>query len=198
MADANCCLDQIKFKEFSINSPSSKASFMFDVFGGSLGIKVFNEGVSKPVFYRSLNPQLTVAVENILGRIQKASPETRMTIIPQKWDRDAKTWSNDYVMIISKDKNNVYHIGVEYKDQSGAQVYDFVLKGAGGINFGSEQMSEADRSGMHMQTLVKWLDKFCPLMLVLSARRWTGDKNKPSQKPSGGGNDGGGESYYGN
>ena len=106
------------------------------------------------------------------------SPGSKDPIIFSRWDNDQKKQVPEWGIELQKDEKLVYHIIVNWKGNR----YDAPIRGAYGVSFGSDNISEADASFYGIDDLRNWLNVTVPLQMVLTNKR---------REQNGGGSNGG-------
>ena len=167
MASNGYCLGDLSFTSQRIRSTAGSESLVFRVWGGSLRIGVVKEKEFKPIFEKSLAPNKVTMLKSIITKIKHASPGAKFPLVCSTYAKETKSWSIEYVITFLKDDKNVYHIEIQWK---GAK-YDCVLKGPGGVAYGSDPLSDADKSAIELETLYDWLTTIAPIQCVLSNKK---------------------------
>lgn len=178
MSDNKMYLDDIQMPNLLIPSAASKDKLRFSIWGGYIRFGIVKEGEYKAFFEKTLSGAKFVIFKHALNKMIKANPESKEVLVYQKWDQEQKKYITDYVVKIIKDAKQVYSIAISVNGGDGEYVFN--LKGPGGIAFGSNPMTESEKSHFAMMELMDWLTNTAPVATILSSRKKTFDKNKGS------------------
>lgn len=167
MAGQSYGLGDLTFNGQRVRSTTGNESLNFKVWGGSLRVNVTKEKEFKPMFEKALAPNKVVVIKHLIDKVKKASPGSKFPMVCSEYKKDTKQWAVDYVLTFIKDEKNIYHIEIQWKGNK----FDCVLKGPSGIAFGSDPMSDADKSNIELETLSNWLTYIAPVQCLLTNKK---------------------------
>lgn len=175
-------LADLSFTPFKMKCANGVDEMSFRVWGGMLRVEVRNTKSQdfKPVFSKSINMQLLTMLCAQMNRIKSASPETNLPMVLQRYNPEQKHWDTDWVISFQKDNKMVYHIIIQTKGNK----YDAVLKGPGGVAYGSEPISDGDKSQIALATLENYFKRDVPIQVAMTSKKREFNSN------NGGGNGG--------
>jgi hypothetical protein len=189
MASQAYGLADLTYTGQKIRSTTGNENLNFRVWGGALRVGIVKDKEFKATFERSLAASKVTIIKHLIDKVKKASPGSKFPMVCSVYNRDTKQWATDYVLTFLKDDKNVYHIEIQWKGNK----FDCVLKGPGGIAFGSDPMSDAEKSAIELETFLDWLNYVAPVQCILTnkKREFDGSVNGASYTPNGGANKGG-------
>ena len=173
MANNAYGLGDLTFKGQSIRTSTGTETFQMKVWGGMLRVNITKEKEFKPIFERPIAPDKVTIIKHTIQKIMKASPNTKMPLVFNTYDREAKKSVIDFVLTFLKDDKNLYHIEMQWKGNK----FDCTLKGPFGVSIGSDPMSEADRSAIEIETMYDWICSVVPIQCVLTNKKREFDSN---------------------
>lgn len=160
-------LGDLSFKGQVIRTVTGTETFQMKVWGGSLRVGIVKEKEFKPMFERALSPDKITIIKHTIQKILKASPNTKMPLVFSSYDREQKKPVIDFVLTFLKDDKNLYHIEMQWKGNK----FDCLLKGPFGVAYGSDPMSDVERSTIELETIYDWLTSIAPVQCVLTNRK---------------------------
>lgn len=160
-------LGDIAFRGQTIKTTSGTETFQMKVWGGMLRVNITKNKEYKPIFERPLSAEKTTVIKQVIQKILKASPNTKMPIVFSAYDQDNKKPVIDFVLTFLKDDSNIYHVEMQWKGNK----FDCVLKGPYGVAYGSDPMNDAEKSEIELLTMYDWLDRVAPMQCVLTNRK---------------------------
>lgn len=178
MANVPYGLGDLRFADRKFKCATGTEEISFSVFGGSLRIGVNKTGEWKAFWSQTLNPIRQRILWDHINSLISKSPGTKDPIIFSRWDNEQKKQVPEWGIELQKDEKLVYHIVVNWKGNR----YDAPIRGAYGVSFGSDNISEADASFYGIDDLRNWLNTTVPLQMVLTNKR---------REQNGGGSNGG-------
>ncbi len=167
MAATPYTIGDLAFNGLRVKSVTGTENFQMKVWGGSLRVNITKEKEFKPIFERALTPAKVTVVKKMIEKIKTSSPGTKLPIVFSEWDRVEKKSAIDFVLTFLKDDKNMYHVEMQWKGNK----YDCLLKGPFGISYGSDPMSEADKSAIELDTMLDWLNTVMPMQVILSNKK---------------------------
>lgn len=167
MAGSPYGLNDLVYTGQKIKTSSGSENFQMRVWGGSLRVNITKEKEFKPIFERAISADKCTILKHVIKQVQKASPGSKFPIVFNGWDKNEKKSIVDFVITFLKDEKNCYHIEMQWKGNK----FDCLLKGPYGVSFGSDPMSDADKSAIELETMYDWLDNIAPLQCVLTNRK---------------------------
>ena len=182
MPTADYGLGQLSMSSVRLPTSTKNEEIRFVCWGGRFRINVTKTGDLKPIFEFICNGEKGIVVRRIIERIIKASPGTRYPIIFSSWDNNERKWKPSHALTFVKDDKNIYHVELKYKGIT----YDATIKGPAGIAFGSEAMSEAEKSSFGIENLLDYVANTVRIQEVLTNKKMerTGG-SAPSSSQSG-------------
>lgn len=160
-------LGDLSFKGQIIHTATGTETFQMKVWGGSLRVGIVKEKEFKPIFERALSPDKITIIKHTIQKILKASPNTKMPLVFSQYDREQKKPVIDFVLTFLKDDKNLYHIEMQWKGNK----FDCLLKGPFGVAYGSDPMSDVERSTIELETIYDWLTSIAPVQCMLTNRK---------------------------
>lgn len=178
-------LNDLSMHNVSLKSTTGTDRLVFRVWGGSLRLSVMKEKEFKPIFEKTIALNKIPIIQKMISQVAKASPDSKFPCVFSTWDPQLKKWSTESVISFVKDDKNVYHVEVQWKGNK----FDFILKGPYGVSFGSDPMSDAERSALELETLDNYIKQIVPTQIVLTNKRRVNPAsgNNSSSSNSGGG-----------
>ena len=167
MANVPYGLGDLRYADRKFKCATGTEELSFSVFGGSLRIGVNKTGEWKAFWSKTINPIRQRILWDHLNTLVTKSPGTKDPIIFSRWDDTQKKQVPEWSIELQKDEKLVYHIIVSWK---GAK-YDAPIRGAYGVAFGSDNISEADASFYGLDDFRNWLNNTVPLQMVLTNKR---------------------------
>lgn len=182
-------LGDLMYNGQKVRTTTGNESLNFKVWGGSLRVNITKEKEFKPLFERPLPANKITIIKHLIEKVKKASPGAKFPMVCSMYNRETKQWATDYVLTFLKDDKNVYHIEIQWKGNK----FDCVLKGPGGVSFGSDPMSDADKSAIELETLLDWITYIAPVqcMLTNKKREFDGSVNGANYTANSGASKGG-------
>lgn len=167
MANVQYGLGDLRYADRKFKCATGTEEITFSVFGGSLRVGVNKTGEWKAFWSKTLNPiRQRILYDHINSLISK-SPGTKDPIIFSRWDDTLKKQVPEWSLELQKDEKLVYHIIVSWK---GAK-YDAPIRGAYGVAFGSDNITEPDASFYGIDDFRNWLNVTVPMQMVLTNKR---------------------------
>lgn len=177
MATVQYGLSDLLYANRKFKCATGTEEISFSVFGGSLRIGVNKTGEWKPFWSQTINPIRQCILKDHINALISKSPGTKDPIIFSRWDNEQKKQVPEWSIELQKDEKLVYHIVVSWK---GAK-YDAPIRGAYGVSFGSDNISEADASFYGIDDLRNWLNNTVPMQMVLTNKRREPNNNGGSR-----------------
>lgn len=173
-------LGDLNFSRRNYKTSAGTDEIVFSVYGGSLSIAVCKAGEWKPYWRQSINPIRQRIIISRLKALITKSPGAKDPIIFSRWDNEQKKHVPEWRLEFQKDEKMMYHIIVAWKGNT----HDAMIRGAYGVAFGSDNISEADASFYGIDDLCNWLGTTVPLQMVLTNKRRDANGSKGSQEGS--------------
>ena len=167
MANAPYGLGDLRYADRKFKCATGTEEISFSVFGGTLRIGVNKTGEWKTFWSQPLNPIRQRILWDHINSLISKSPGTKDPIIFSRWDNEQKKQVPEWGIELQKDEKLVYHIIVNWKGNR----YDAPIRGAYGVSFGSDNISEADASFYGIDDFRNWLNTTVPLQMVLTNKR---------------------------
>ena len=146
-------LGQLSWSSIRLPTTTKNEEIRFVVWGGRFRINVTKNGELRPIFEFICTGDKNIVIRKTIERVLKSSPGTRYPIIFSVWDQNERKFKPSHALTFIKDDKNVYHIELKYKGVT----YESVVRGPNGISFGSEAMSDAERSNYGMEYLLDYV-----------------------------------------
>lgn len=160
-------LGDLMYTGQKIRTTTGNESLNFKVWGGFLRVNITKEKEFKPLFERPLAANKVVILKHLIEKVKKASPGSKFPMVCSQYIRETKQWATEYVLTFLKDDKNIYHIEIQWKGNK----FDCVLKGPSGIAFGSDPMTDAEKSAIELETLLDWLTYIMPIQCLMTNRK---------------------------
>ena len=160
-------LGDLSFKGQTIRTSTGTENFKMTVWGGSLRVNITKEKEFKPIFERTISPDKITIIKHTIQKIMKASPNTKLPLVFSSFDREQKKPVIDFVLTFLKDDKNLYHIEMQWKGNK----FDCLLKGPFGVAYGSDPMTDVERSAIELETLYDWISYIVPIQSILTNRK---------------------------
>lgn len=197
MANNAYGLGDLNFSRRNYKTAAGTDEIVFSVFGGSLSVGVCKAGEWKPYWKQTINPVRQRILLNRLNTLITKSPGTKDPIIFSRWDSEQKKHVPEWRLEFQKDEKMVYHIIVAWKGQT----HDAVIRGAYGVAFGSDNISEADASFFGIDDFKHWLGTTVPTQMILTNKRRDPQQNGGGRGgsyngPSNGGGSSNSDEYF--
>ena len=167
MAGQEYGLGDLRWADRRYKTASGTEEIVFSVYGGNLSIGVCKQGEWKPFWQKGINP---IRQRVLLARMKEMvskGPGSKDPIVISRWDPEAKKHVPEWGIEFQKDEKMMYHIVVSWKGNK----HDAILRGAYGIAFGSDNITEANASFFGLDDLMTWLDKTVPVQAMLTNKR---------------------------
>lgn len=166
-------LGDLSFKGQIIRTVTGTETFQMKVWGGAFRVGIVKEKEFKPMFERALAPDKVTILKHTIQKIMKASPNTKIPLVFSQYDREQKKPVIDFVLTFLKDDKNLYHIEMQWKGNK----FDCLLKGPFGVAYGSEPMTDAERSAIEIETMYDWICNIAPFQCMFTNRKREFDGN---------------------
>jgi len=166
-------LGQLSMSSVRLPTVTQNEEIRFVCWGGRFRVNVTKKNDLRPIFEFTCNAEKGLVIRRIIERVMKASPSTRYPIIFSAWDNNERKYKPSHALTFIKDDKNVYRIELKYKGVT----YESVVRGPAGIAFGSEAMSEAEKSSFGMEYLLDYITNTVRLQEILT--------NKKMERPGG-------------
>ena len=176
MPAADYGLGQLSMSSVRIPTTTKNEEIRFVCWGGRFRINVTKTGDLKPIFEFICNGEKGLAVRRVMERILKASPGTRYPIIFSAWDNNERKFKPSHALTFVKDDKNVYRVELKYKGVT----YEAVVKGPSGISFGSDAMSEAEKSSFGMEYILDYVANTVRIQEILTNKKMERTGSAPS------------------
>lgn len=176
----------IYIREFKLENRQSGETVSFKPYGGNIGVTVFGKERGQMPFKANLSNYTLKMLEKMIEAVRKGSPGHKVVLKKERWNPETKQASIDWMITLSKDDKMVYHLILTNVADGGRQ-FDFVFRGQFGISIGSDPMSDADKSSVHLDELEDWIQT------AKIAKVFTDEKFDPNNRQ--GGNRGGNNNY---
>ena len=160
-------LGDLNFSRRNYKTAAGTDEIVFSVYGGSLSVAVCKAGEWKPHWRQTINPIRQRIILSRLKALISKSPGTKDPIIFSRWDGEQKKHVPEWRLEFQKDEKMMYHILVAWKGNT----HDAIIRGAYGVAFGSDNLSEADASFYGIDDFCNWLGTTVPLQMVLTNKR---------------------------
>ena len=195
MANNDYGLGDLMFQGQKVRTTTGNENLNFRVWGGSLRVSIVKDKEFKAAFERPIPATKVTIIKHLIDKVKKASPGAKYPMVCSAYNRETKQWATDYVLTFLKDDKNIYHIEIQWKGNK----FDCVLKGPGGIAFGSDPMTDAEKSAIELETLLDWLTYIAPIQCLLTNKKRDFDSsvNGASYTTNGGGSSKGGSAPAG-
>lgn len=148
-----------KTKDWTVRDYQAGKQLSFHLYNGNHVIQIRNtkDKSPRPMFSRTIKDRYLPFYYQVIDRIMKSSPETKISIKDSDLDASVKPPVNKLMMVVTfeKDGRGVYKIHVS--DVLTNQTHSFVLKGTGLISVGNDPMSDAEKSAAELVYLREWL-----------------------------------------
>lgn len=166
-------LGQLSMTSVRLPTNTKNEEIRFVCWGGRFRINVTKNNEMRPIFEFICNGEKGLAIRRVMERTIKASPGTRYPIIFSTWDNNERKYKPSHALTFVKDDKNIYHVELKYKGIT----YDSIVKGPSGIAFGSEAMSDAEKSSFGMEYLLDYVANTVRIQEILT--------NKKMERPAG-------------
>ena len=196
----------IRIADWILKDRQTNNMFIMDAYNGAIQVKVRPvEKGAQMIIRRTITMEKAHVITKVIQKIMAASPETKIAIKFDTFDRQSKQRRLDWVLTFEKDAKMCYRIHIT--DAVAGKTFVFGVRGPLDISVGTEPMSDSDRSAIKMHDLIAWID--CARMWAPAytqpfnaqangqKKPWTGkggnnNWNKGGYNNNNGGNNGGG------
>lgn len=162
--------------------------FILDAYNGSIQVKVRPaEKGAQMLIRRTLSLEKAPIITKVIQKIMAGSPETKIPIKFDTFDKQSKQRRLDWVLTFEKDSKMCYRIHIT--DAVGGHTHVFAVKGPMDVSVGADVMSDSDRSAIKMHDLIRWID--CALMWAPAYTKPYDPTAAKKPWPNKGGNGGG-------
>ncbi len=168
-------LGQLSMSSVRLPTSTKNEEIRFVCWGGRFRINVTKNNEMRPIFEFICTGVKSIIIRRTIERIIKSSPGTRYPIIFSAWDGNERKYKPSHALTFIKDDKNIYHVELKYKGIT----YESTVKGPNDIAFGSEAMSEAEKSSFGMEYLLDYVANTARIQEILT--------NKKMERPAGGG-----------
>jgi len=188
----------IHLSDWVLKDQQTNNMLLLSCYDGRIQVKVRPaEKGAQPLINRRLSMYHTQFVTKVAQKIMAGSPETKIPLKWQSFDKQSKQWRLDWVMTFEKDSKMCYRIHIT--DAQSNQTHVFNVKGRQDISVGADIMSESDRSAAMMHDLLFWIEqarRWCPAYTLPydpnKKNQWKGKNGQGGFQRQGGYGGGGG------
>lgn len=160
-------LGQLSMSSVRFPTTTKNEEIRFVVWGGRFRINVTKNGEMRPIFEFICTGEKGTVIRKIVERVIKASPGTRYPIIFSTWDNNERKFKPSHALTFLKDDKNVYRVELKYKGVT----YESIIRGPSGISFGSEVMSEAEKSSFGIENLLDYITNVVRIQEILTNKK---------------------------
>ena len=167
MANQEYGLGDLRWSDRRYKTAAGTEEIVFSVFNGSLSVGVCKQGEWKPFWKNTIN---AVRLRVILARMHdlvNKGPSTKDPIVFSRWDPETKKHVPEWGIELQKDDKLMYHVVVSWKGNK----HDALIRGAWGVAFGSENLSESNASYYGWDDLMHWLEYDVRNQLMFTNKR---------------------------
>lgn len=166
-------LGQLSMSSVRLPTTTKNEEIRFVCWGGRFRINVTKNGEMRPIFEFICNGEKGIIIRRVIERVIKASPGSRYPIIFSTWDNNERKFKPSHALTFVKDDKNCYRVELKYKGVT----YESLVRGPSGIAFGSEAMSDAEKSSFGMDYLLDYVANTVRVQEILT--------NKKMERPGG-------------
>lgn len=147
----------IRISDWVLKDRQTNNMFIMDAYNGVIQVKVRPaEKGAQVIIRRPITMEKTHIITKVIQKIMAASPETKIAIKFDTFDRQSKQRRLDWVLTFEKDAKMCYRIHIT--DAAGGKTFVFGVRGPMDVSIGSDPMSDSDRSAIKMHDLISWIE----------------------------------------
>lgn len=150
--------------DWVIRDNQTQKQMSFHLYNGLINIQIrgTRDRSPRPMFSRRITKYGLIFVRKAIDKVVHASPETKLSVSfktyekGQPGERTQGTTKLDWVFVVEKDSKQCFKFHIT--DVGSNQTWDFLVRGSGLVEVGSEPMSDSDRSQAAIKELQEWFE----------------------------------------
>lgn len=167
MSSPDYGLGQLNMSRLKFPTTTKNEDITFCVWGGRFRINVTKTGELRPICEFVCTGEKGFIIRKTIERVIKSSPGTRYPIIFSQWDQNERKFKPSHAITFIKDDKNVYRVEIKYKGIT----YESIIRGPSGIAFGSDVMSDAEKSGYGIEYLLDYVSNTVRIQELLTNKK---------------------------
>ena len=153
------------WRQFSM---TGNETLTLSAYNGSAALVMFKKGSEsrKPTVKFNISSAMAIAIKERLERLLDDPPGTRVPLVQQTFNKDARTYEVNTQFVFVKDEHSCYSI--EVMNRYIATPVKFNLRCPNTFSFGQELLSDETKSAYALKDLIKLFDETIHLAMMLS------------------------------